>query len=102
MVFHKILHVALDTCLLEPETYYQSQIEECFNPIRPGPFSRSPGQGGSARGPDAKNHNHHQSIEMKYCMSHYSHKSMPDAKFHTFPRFGNMSQNFPLKKGTGH
>ena len=35
-------------------------------------------------------------------MSHYSHKSMPDAKFESgsFSFFGDMeSQNFPLKKG---
>ena len=34
-------------------------------------------------------------------MSHYSHKSMPDAKFESgsFSSFGDMrAQNFPLKK----
>ena len=33
------------------------------------------------RGPDAKNQGYYQPIEMKLCMSHYSHKSMSDAKF---------------------
>ena len=43
--------------------------------------------------------------EIKLCMSYYSHKSMPDAKFEygRFSIFGNMtSQNFSLKKGTSH
>ena len=38
-------------------------------------------------------------------MSHYGHKSIPDAKFESksSPSFGDMtSQNFPLKKGTSH
>ena len=44
-------------------------------------------------------------IEMKVCMNHYGHKSMPDAKFGSgsFSSFGDMtSQNFPLQKGTSH
>ena len=52
------------------------------------------------RGPDAKNQRRHQPIEMKLGMSHYSHKSMPDAKFESssFSIFVNMtSQNFTLK-----
>ena len=52
-----------------------------FNPIRPGLFSRSPcprGEG-ELRGPDAKNQGQHQSIEVKLCMSHYIHKSIPHA-----------------------
>ena len=42
---------------------------------------------------------------MKLCASHYSHKSMPDAKFDfsSFSVFGDMtSQNFTLKRETGH
>ena len=56
-------------------------------------------------GPDAKNQDYHQSIEMKLCMSQYSHKNTPDAKFESdsFSSFGDMtSQNFPLKRGTSH
>ena len=76
-----------------------------FNPIRPGLFSRSPGLGGGLRGPDAKNRSEHQPIKMKFGMSHYGHKSIPDAKFESdsFSSFGDMtSQNFPQKKGTSH
>ena len=43
--------------------------------------------------------------EIKFCISHYSYKSMSDAKFEfgSFTSFGNMtSQNFPLKQGTSH
>ena len=42
---------------------------------------------------------------MKLCISHYSHKSIPDAKFEadSSSSFGDvMSQNFPRKKGTSH
>ena len=42
---------------------------------------------------------------MKLCISHYVHKSIPDAKFEADSpfSFGNMmSQNFPRKKGTSH
>ena len=42
---------------------------------------------------------------MKLCMSHYSHKSIPDAKFEvdSSSSFGDMtSQNFLWKKGTSH
>ena len=66
-----------------------------FNPIRSGLFSRSPG-------PDAKNHGYHQPIEIKFCVSHYSHNSLPDAKFESgsFSSVGDMtSQNFPLQEG---
>ena len=38
-------------------------------------------------------------------MSHYKHKSIPDAKFDSGSScsFGDMmSQNFPLEKGTSH
>ena len=59
-------------------------------------MSRSPG-------PDAKDQGDHQPIEIKFGMRHYSHKSMPDAKFEpgSCSSFGDMtSQNFPLKKGT--
>ena len=38
-------------------------------------------------------------------MSHYIHKSIPDAKFEpdSSSSFGDMtSQNFPRKKGTSH
>ena len=56
-------------------------------------------------GPDAKNQDYHQPIEMKLCMSQYSHESMPDAKLKpgSFSSFGDMtSQNFSLKRGTSH
>ena len=42
---------------------------------------------------------------MKIGMSHYGHKSIPDAKFESgsFSSFGDMtSQNLPRKKGTSH
>ena len=42
---------------------------------------------------------------MKLCMSHYSHKRIPDAKFEADSSFGfgDMTpQNFPQKKGTSH
>ena len=60
---------------------------EHFNPIRP------------------ENQGYHQPIEMKLCVSHYSHKRMPDSKFESgsFSISGDMtSQNFPLQKGTSH
>ena len=47
----------------------------------------------------------HQPIEMKLGMSHYDHKSIPDAKFEfsSSSSFGDMtSQNFPRKKETSH
>ena len=75
-----------------------------LNPIRPGLFSRLPGPGGGLRGPDAKNQGY-QPIKMKFGMSHYGHKSIPDAKFESdsSSSFGDMtSQNFPRKKGTSH
>ena len=52
-----------------------------------------------------KNQGYYQPIEMKLCMSHYSHKSMPDVRFESgsFPSFGDMtSQNFSLKRGMSH
>ena len=69
-----------------------------------GPF-RSFARPGGLRGPDAKNHSYHQPIEIKFCLSHYSHKSIPDAKFESgsFTSFEDMtSQNFSLKMGTSH
>ena len=39
------------------------------------------GGGGGLRGPDAKSQGCHQPIEAKFCLSQYSHESMPDAKF---------------------
>ena len=42
---------------------------------------------------------------MKLCMSHYNHKSIPDAEFESgsSSSFGDMtSQNFHRKKGTNH
>ena len=44
-------------------------------------------------------------LEMKLCMSNYSHKNMPNTKFESgsFSIFGDMtSQNFTLKRGTSH
>ena len=54
---------------------------------------------------DTKNQCYHQPTEMKFCMSHYSYKYMPDARFESgsFFSFGDMmSQNFPLKWGTSY
>ena len=81
-----------------------SDFQFAINHIRPGLFSRSPGpEGSEARMPKIKvNINQ---IEMKLCMSHYTHKSMPDAKFASgrFSRFGDMTlQNFHQKKGMSH
>ena len=62
-------------------------------------------QARGVRGPGCQKSRYHQPIEMKLCMSQYSHESMPDAKFESgiFSSFGDMtSQNFPLKRGTSH
>ena len=59
-------------------------------------------RGERLRGPDAKNQAYHHPIVTKLCMSHYSHKNMPDAKFESssFSIFGDMtSQNFSREKG---
>ena len=64
------------------------------NPIRPGLYSRWPD-------PYARNQGYHQTIEIQLCVSHYSYKSMPDAKFESgsLSSFGDMmSQNFPRNK----
>ena len=56
--------------------------------------------GGGFRGPDAKHQGRHQPIEMKLRMSHYSYKSISDAKFEagSSSSFGDMkSQNFLRK-----
>ena len=45
---------------------------------------------------------YHKPIEMKFCKSHYGHKSISDTKFDSsnFSSFGAMkSQSFPFKKG---
>ena len=75
------------------------------NPIRPGLLSRSPGggEGGGLRGPDATKQDYLPLIEMKFGMSHYGRKSMPDATYESgnSSGFGNMTPlNFSLKKGT--
>ena len=51
------------------------------------------GGGGGLRGPAAKHRGYHQLIEIKFCMSHYSHDSMPDAKFKSgsFSSFEDMT-----------
>ena len=61
-------------------------------------FSRSPGPGGGGVAHAKKIQGYHQSIEMKLCMSQYSHESMPDANFESgsFSNFGDM------KRGTSH
>ena len=44
-------------------------------------------------------------INMKSCMSHYTHKSIPNAKFEvgSSSSFRDMmSQNFPWRKRTSH
>ena len=77
------------------------------NPITPSLLSRLPGPPGGldSEAPDAKNQGYYQLIEMKLCLSHYSHKRMSDAKSESgsFSRFGDItSQNFSLKKVTSH
>ena len=68
--------------------YWSERAKEAnINPIRPGLFSRSPGPEEGLRGPDAKNQGQHQPIEMKRGMSHYAHKSIPDAKFESGSSF---------------
>ena len=78
--------------------------------LGPAFFSSSPGlergggEGGS-RGPDAIYQSYHHLIKIKLCMSHYSHKGMPDANFESgsFSIFGDfMSQKLPLRKETSH
>ena len=74
-----------------------------FNPIRPGLFSHSPGPG--AQRPRCQKSRLTSTNKMKSGMSHYGHKSIPDAKFESdsSSSFGDMtSQNFPRKKGTSH
>ena len=39
------------------------------------------GGGGRAQRPRCQNHGYNQAIEIKFCISHYSHKSMSDARF---------------------
>ena len=56
-------------------------------------------------GPDAKHQVYHQLIEMKPCMSHYNHKTMPNAKFESssLSSFRDItSQIFRLKKEMSH
>ena len=60
-------------------------------------------RGRGLRGPDAKNQGYHHPIELKRGMSHYTQKSMPDAKFEScsFSIFGDMmSQKFPSEVGS--
>ena len=54
------------------------------------------------RGPDDKNQACYQPIEMKFCVSHCSHKSIPGPKFESGSFFSFALQNFPLKKGTSY
>ena len=57
-------------------------------------FTRPRERGTGLRGPDVtKNQSYYQPIEMKFCLSHYIHKSMPDAKFAcgSFSNFGDMT-----------
>ena len=74
-----------------------SNISLNVNAIRSSLFSLSPGPRGGRvfRGPDAKNQGYHQPIETKFCISHYSHKSMPDAKFES----GGFSTKFSSEEG---
>ena len=63
-------------------------------------FAR-PGGGGGVRDPDAKNQDYDQLIEIKFCMSLCSHKSMADAKSESgnFSGFGDMTpQNLSSNK----
>ena len=72
-----------------------------FNPIRPGLFSFSLGPGGAQKS-GCQESRCHQPTEMQLCMSHYNHKSMPDAKieFGSFSNFGDMtSEKFLSEEG---
>ena len=53
----------------------------CFLTLLSGSVFQSFARPGGIGGPDTKNQGQHEPIEMKFCASHYSHKSMPDAKF---------------------
>ena len=85
-----------------------NQLEVCFIIILilSGPaFSVVRQARGGLRGPDAKNQGKHQPIDMKLCMSHYIHNSIPHAKFEADSSSsfeGMTSQNFHRKKGTSH
>ena len=89
--------------------YTQLNLSSPFNllykllkPIRPGISVVRQARGERS---GCKKLRYHQPTEMKLCVSLYSHKSMPDAKFDSvsFSIFGNMTwQNWPLKKGTSH
>ena len=62
-------------------------------------------QGWGLMGQDDKSQRCYQLIKMKFCVSHYSHKSMSLAKSETdsFSSFGDItSQHFSFKKGTCH
>ena len=74
------LRNCLVSCLLSNFRNVDLKTRELFNPIRLGLFSRSQWRGG-LKGPGAKNQGQHQPIEMKFCMNHHIHKSIPDAKF---------------------
>ena len=69
-----------------------------LDPIRHGLLSRSPGQG--AHRPRCKTHSYHQLIEMKFCMSHYRHKTIPEEKFvfGSFPILEYDVTNIPLSR----
>ena len=60
----------------------------------PGPKPRG------LRGPDTKNQGQNQQIKMKFFVSHYSHKSMPDAKFESgsFYSFGDITSKMSLSR----
>ena len=70
----------------------------------PSLLSRLSGPGGLT-GLHAKNQDYHHLIGMKFCMSHYRQKTIPDAKFEfgSSSIFGDMTpRNSPLKTGTSH
>ena len=55
---------------------------------------------GGLTGLDAKYQGYHQPVEVKVCVSHYSHKSKPDAKFESgsFSIIGDMTLQFPSQE----
>ena len=73
-----------------------------FNPIRPSLFSCSPGPRGGSEAQIPKTKVNINRFEMKLCMSHYIHKSIPDAKFDpdSSSKFWRYDvRNFPSKEG---
>ena len=64
--------MVLDLCLLKTDAYFQANIEESFNLIRPGIFHSFAKLGwGWLKGTYDRNQDDHHSIEMKFVTSHW-------------------------------